>query len=166
MLKLCFIVALCFVLWIICFLNTGNDKKNMLGFRSYPKEVQKIVKNDKILGPMVPPQSSLSKILISNTLLFAVLFFVVGFVLESLVGFTGFLDRFLYFLIMGEVLNFFDLVVIDLLWWRNTSRIRFSCAQDKALYQNPTVHINSFLRGIVMYIVVALIVAGVLTAIF
>lgn len=38
--KIAVIVGLCLLFWLICFLNTGNDTKNMLGFRSYPKEVQ------------------------------------------------------------------------------------------------------------------------------
>lgn len=52
--KIAVIVGLCLLFWLICFLNTGNDKKNMLGFRSYPKEVQEIVKNDPTLGKIAP----------------------------------------------------------------------------------------------------------------
>ena len=51
---------------------------------------------------------------------------------------------------------------IDLLWWRNTKRIRFSCAPDKSLYQDPKKHIGSFVRGAVMYVIVAVIPAGIL----
>ena len=40
---------------------------------------------------------------------------------------------------------------------------RFSCAQDKELYQDPSVHIASFSRGVVIYVAVALVVAGILT---
>ena len=37
-----------------------------------------------------------------------------------------------------------------------------SLAQDKELYRDPFVHIASFSRGVVMYIAVALGVAGIL----
>ena len=59
-------------------------------------------------------------------------------------------------------MNLFDLVVIDLLWWRNSKRIRFSCIPEKEAYQNPKKHVDSFLRGIPTFAVVAVIVALIL----
>lgn len=53
------------------------------------------------------------------------------------------------FLILGEGLNLFDLIVIDLLWWRNSKRIRFSCVPQIEMYKNPRKHIESFFRGII-----------------
>lgn len=163
MLKICFVVGMCLLLWIICYLNTGNDKKNMFGFRSYPKEVQDLVKKDPMLGANAPANINMVKVLAENAILFTIIFLIIGVVLKYTVGFDGFMDAFIYFLILGETLNLFDLLIIDLLWWRNTARIRFSCVPDKRLYQNPTVHINSFLRGIIMYLVIAVITAGILT---
>lgn len=54
-------------------------------------------------------------------------------------------------------MNFFDLLIIDLLWWRNTKRIRFTKIQEKKLYQNPTKHIEAFGRALIMYSLIALI---------
>ena len=82
---------------------------------------------------------------------------IVGFIIKWTLGFKDFLDAFIYFLILGETLNVFDLVVIDLLWWKNTRRIRFSSIQNKELYQNPKTHLDSFYRAILMYIVVAIL---------
>ncbi len=115
-----------------------------------------------VLGQSAPAEANLVKIFCSNLLLFTVVFLIIGVILKYAVGFTGFADAFLYILILGEVLNLFDLLVIDLLWWRNTPRIRFSCVEDKALYQDPKMHVGSFIRGLPMYLVVALIVAGIL----
>ncbi len=161
--KIGFIIGSCLALWLICYLNTGSDEKNMRGFRSYPKEVQKLVRRDAVLGKSAPLEINSVKVLACNFVLFTAIFLIIGLVIKHTVGFDGFANAFLYFLIMGEVLNLFDLVVIDLLWWRNSPRIRFSCAQDKELYQDPSTHIASFLRGAVMYIVVASGVAGILT---
>lgn len=162
MLKISFIVGLCLLFWGICYLNTGNDQKNMIGFRSYPKEVQELVKKDPVLGEKAPKEINMFKVLVSNFILFTVIFLIVGLVIKYTVSFNGFMDAFVYFLVLGETLNLFDLVVIDLLWWRNTERIRFSCVPDKTLYQNPSVHIASFIRAIVMYFVIALLVAAIL----
>ena len=88
-------------------------------------------------------------------LTFTILFTCIGEILKRTIGFHGLADTFLFILIWGEALNLFELLIIDLLWWRNTKRIRFSCAPDKSLYQDPKKHIGSFVRGAVMYVIVA-----------
>lgn len=74
-----------------------------------------------------------------------------------------FIYNFIYLLTLGEILNLFDLIIIDLLWWRNTKRIRLSKIPQKKLYQSPKKHIESFLRAFILYILVALIDGYLLT---
>ncbi len=155
------VVICCLLFWLMCYRKTGTDEKNMLGFRSYPKAVQERVYKDAKLSALAPKEIHLGKIFVANIVLFTIVFLIIGAALKYTVGFDGFLDAFLYLLILGEVVNLFDLVVIDLLWWRNTARIRFSCAPEKELYQNPKVHIDSFFRGIIMFAIPAVIVAGI-----
>lgn len=76
---------------------------------------------------------------------------------------NDFKAAFWFFLAVGEGSGVFDLVIIDLLWWRSTKRIRFSFLPEKADYQNPDKHIGSFLRGILLFAVVALIAAIIVT---
>ena len=64
---------------------------------------------------------------------------------------------------VGEGLGLFDLLVIDLLWWRNTKRIRFSFLPEKKYYQNPKNHIESFLRGIPLFAAAAALTALIVT---
>lgn len=116
MVRVIIVIFMCLLLWLICFLNTGSDKKNMLGFRSYPKEVQEAVRKDPLLGNMAPDRIDLGKVLLENILLFTVIFFVVGIILKYTTGFINFYDAFIYFLILGETINLFDLVFIDLIW--------------------------------------------------
>lgn len=100
--KIAVIIGLCLLFWLICFLNTGNDKKNMLGFRSYPKEVQDIVKNNPELGKTAPKKVSLVRIFMSNLILFTVIFVVVGFALKCTVGFDDFKKRIYLFFDFGR----------------------------------------------------------------
>jgi hypothetical protein len=163
MIKVCLVIGLCLFWWLMCYINTGGDERNLRGLRSYPKVVQEMVRNDKTLGEKASAEANIPKVFTENLVLFTVLFLIIGVVLKYTIGFKGFLDIFIYFLTMGESLNLFDLAVIDLLWWRNTKRIRFSFIPDKNLYQDPSMHIGSFVRGLVMYVIIALIVAEVLT---
>ena len=143
--------------WGICFLATGGDKKNLAGLRSYPKKVQALVREK--LPNEAPKKQPLLVTLLSNFLLFSVVFFLFGVLFRFTSPFESYLSCFLYFLCLGEGLGVFDLLIIDLLWWRKTKRIRFSFLPDGSLYQDPREHINSFLRGIPLFAAVALVAA-------
>lgn len=55
-------------------------------------------------------------------------------------------------------------MVIDLLWRRHTKRVRFSGTENQPeLYADPSNHIASFLRGIVMLLLVAILDGWLLT---
>lgn len=65
--------------------------------------------------------------------------------------------------VMGQGLNLFDYLVIDLLWWRNTKRIRFTGTENQPeLYRDPQKHTVSFVKGILMFFLVALADGGLL----
>lgn len=72
----------------------------------------------------------------------------------------------LFFLTLGEGLGGFDLVIIDLLWWRNTKRIRFSFLPEQSHYQDPTKHVSSFLRGIPLFAAVAVLSALIVQGVY
>ena len=152
-----------FLYWGLCFLGTGTDRKNLLGLRSYPEEVQNRVRSDPQLARDVPKARSTAAIWLSNLLLFTAVFSVLGLALKRVLNLDGYLSAFCYFLAFGEGLGLFDLLVIDLLWWRNTKRIRFSCLPEKKYYQDPKKHIASFLHGIPLFAAAAALAALVVT---
>ena len=121
-----------------------------MGLRSYPINVQKIVR-EKMNN--APKAKSITNILISNILLFTIVFSIMGLLFKNIYNFNNYLSAFIYFLLLGEGLGLFDLLIIDLLWWRNTKRIRFSFLTDKRYYQDSKMHIDSFIRGIPLFIV-------------
>ena len=152
-----------FLYWGVCFLGTGTDRKNLIGLRSYPDEVQTRVQSDPQLGQAVPKAKSTAAILLSNLLLFTVVFSVLGLALKSVLGLNNYLSAFWYFLAFGEGLGLFDLLVIDLLWWRSTKRIRFSFLPEKKYYQDPKKHIESFLHGMPLFAAIAALTALIVT---
>ena len=154
-------IAFYFLYWGVCFLSTGSDQKNLLGLRSYPDAVQQRVRRQPQLADAIPKAKPLGAILGSNLLLFTIVFSLLGLIFKDTLAFDGYGQAFLYFLSLGEGLGIFDLVVIDLLWWRNTKRIRFSFLPEKKDYQNPQKHLQSFIRGIPLFAIVAALTAGI-----
>ena len=123
--------------WFCCFLGTGTDRKNLAGLRSYPDAVQQAVRAHPELGRSAPQKKPLPSVLLGNLLLFTAAFSVLGLALKKLLGLSGFGAAFWFFLALGEGLGLFDLVIIDLLWWRNTKRIRFSFLPEKHITATP-----------------------------
>ena len=130
-------MLLCSLFWAFCWLGTGSDEKNIRNFSTYPDEVQKIVKARPELSGNIRqrgPAAIFAGNLLLNTLL------------------------------LGQALNLFDFLVIDLLWWRHTKRVRFSGTEESPeLYADPRKHFYAFLRGVLLFLAVALINGYLLT---
>lgn len=158
-------LILCFVFWFCCFLSTGGDDKNIKSYATYPKEVKEYVLQNKSLKDKIANSNALVspnpvKTFLSNAILFLIVLFLLGLIVKT----DKFSINFLRVLIMGQGLNLFDYLIIDLLWWRNTKRIRFKGTEDKPeMYKNPHAHTVSFFKGIVMFLAVAALDALVLT---
>lgn len=157
--RLIFTVLIYLLMSYIAFKNSGTDGKNMMNYRLYPDEVQKALKKDDDLKKIVPDDRSQTSIMLSNFIIYAIIFGFFGIICKRQLAFNGYLDAFVFFLVLGETLNLYDLLVIDLLWWRNSKRIRFSILQNKDAYQNPKKHLNAFLWNVPLFIVVALFVS-------
>lgn len=142
------------------FFGTGTDEKNLRHYLSYPDEVQKQIKEIREYQGKYKETGRFAA-WIANFLLFAILFLLLGIFIRQ----ANFMHNFINLLILGEMLNAFDLIVIDLIWWRNTKRIRLLKIPQKELYQNPKKHIEAFLRALVLYFFVA-VLDGYLLALF
>lgn len=130
-------VILCSVFFALCFLGTGTDEKNLRNYVSYPDEVQKKIKEiEEYQGKY--KETGRFAAWIANFLLFTILFLLLGIIIRQ----ANFIHNFIRLLILGETLNVFDLIVIDLLWWRNIKRIRLS----KYRKRNSTKILKSTLK--------------------
>lgn len=95
-------------------------------------------------------------------ILFLVILFVFGLFTKS----NSYLNNFVNILILGQFLNLFDFLVIDMLWWRNSKRVRFTGTENKPeLYSNPKKHFLSYIKGCVMFLIVAIVDGLLLTII-
>ena len=149
-----FLFILCLIFFGLCFLGTGTDEKNLKNYMSYPDEVQEKIKNIEDYHGKCKAST-----FVANFIVFSILFLILGLKIRQ----ESFVQNFIAILILGQGLNVFDLVFIDLLWWRNTNRIRFSKIPEKSLYQNPKKHIEAFERALLMYFLIALLDAYILT---
>lgn len=143
--------VLCIIFFVICYCGTGTDDKNLRSFSSYPDKVQNRIREISAYQGKFK-ESSKPAAFLSNFILFLIVLFLFGIPVRE----NDFWHNFICLSIMGQGLNLFDLLVIDLLWWRNSKRIRFTKIPEKELYHNPKKHILAFGRALMMYLLVAL----------
>lgn len=84
--KLLIILAFCLLFWLGYYKNTGTDEKNLLGFRSYPDEIQNMIYRNENLSKKVPAGINMLKVVISNIVVFAVIFGIIGAILKYTPG--------------------------------------------------------------------------------
>lgn len=152
------LIILCLIFFVLCFLGTGTDEKNLRNYDSYPDELQSKIKEIVDYQGKFKERSKISTFIV-NFIIFSLIFFFFGLKIRQ----VSFIQNFIAILILGQGLNLFDLLVIDLLWWRNTKRIRFTKIPEKTLYKNPRKHIEAFLRALLMYFLIALVDGYILT---
>lgn len=152
------IVILCAAFFGVCYLGTGTDKKNLKNYSSYPDKVQNCIQEiAEYRGKF--KQTGKVRIWAANFLVFTVLLLLFGIPVRQ----DNFSHNFICLLILGQTLNVFDLFIVDLLWWRNSKRMRLSKIPQKELYKDPKKHIEAFLRALLLYFFVALVDGYLLT---
>lgn len=104
------IIILCTVFFALCFLGTGSDEKNLKSYASYPDEVQRRIREADEYQDKYHEVNKLAT-WFANLVVFLILFMIFGaFIREK-----DFMQNFINLLILGQALNIFDLLVIDLL---------------------------------------------------
>ena len=145
-------IFFCAIMFAISFLGTGTDERNLKSFKSYPLILQeKLLKDDDYKDKIKPVNGWIT--FIANFVLFLIVTFVFGIFIRK----PQFMDNFVSLLILGEIVNLFDLCITDYIYFRNSKRVRFSKYQDKKYYNEMTNHVISFVKGALMFILIAII---------
>lgn len=153
------VVVIYILFFIMCYINTGTDKKNINSYYSYPDIIQEKINENSELKALIPKEKNYVQSFISNFVVFFVVFMSAGFIVKCF----DFKSAFIYLLIMGEGLNLFDFLVIDCCWFVRAKRTRFNYIGNPEMYIGYKKHFISFLKAIPIFVAVAFIGAAVLS---
>lgn len=147
----------------MCYLGTGSVQKNMrwTNYSCYPDGLQEKIRKDERLSGMIPAEKGRAASFLSNLVLFTVVFALVALAL----GFDGFTGAFVYLLVLGEGLNLFDLLVIDMCWWKHSARPRIEGLGEEADYWDASKHVGSFVRALAVFALAAALAAAIVQVI-
>lgn len=154
-------VIACFIFTLIIFLVMRSNPLNMI--HDYPPEIQSQVKE---LGLITDRQKGYSKTDIIRKL---IVIFVLGFILALVVyKFNGadiFVKGFLYSYLLWNVVNWWDAIFIDCIWFCHSKKVIIPGTEGMKEYKDYWFHVKASLKGMLFGIPACLLV-GVLVLLF
>ena len=146
-------VILCRLFTVMVYLMSRDPIKTLY---NYPPAIQERVKSLEQYKDQIPTQKN--KIAAKSV---AVLLFVVilSLIMKYVNGCTAFKDAFLTSFLLWTIVNLYDAVVMDIIWFCHDPHFVFEGTEDMVSdYHDYWFHIKGFFIGEVLALVVCLLV--------
>lgn len=124
----------------------------------YPPKIQERIKKlDEYKDKL--PKDNKNKIFIKS--IFSILcLFVFSLVLKYINKYDNFIDSFKYGYLLWSIVNLYDLIVLDIIWFCHDKHFILKGSEDmKEEYHNYLFHIKGFFTGEILGLVVCLLVS-------
>ena len=119
---------------------------------NYPPKIQERVKSLEAYADQIPTQKNKLAAKLCACVLFVI---VLSLILRYINGYTTFLQAFGYGLLLWTIVNLWDAIVLDILWFCHDPHFVFKGTEDMVSdYQDYRFHIKGFWIGEVLAIIV------------
>ena len=154
-------IILCFLFTVLAGGMTYFKPLSMI--HSYPKEIQDRVKE---LGLIKEEQKGNSKINIIKKIIALILFgLILSFVVYKFNNADTFIKGFGYSYLLWNIVNWWDAIVIDCLWFCHSKKVIIKGTEDMKEYKDYLFHIKGGLIGM-LYGIPACLLVGIFVLIF
>ena len=144
-------VILCVLFTLMVYIMSREPIKTLY---NYPPKIQERVKNLDEYKDKIPTKENKVVAKIFASIIFLIIICVV---LRYINGYTTFKESFEYGFLLWTIVNLYDLVVLDIIWFCHDKYFIFKGTEDMIKeYHNYWFHIKGFLIGEVL----ALIICG------
>ncbi|MBQ6546543.1 MAG: hypothetical protein IJL74_00915 [Bacilli bacterium] len=135
-------VILCLVFTIMVYVMSRNPIKTLY---NYPPEIQKRVKTLKEYKDEIPTEENKVVAKVLASILFLIIICVL---LRFINGYTTFVQSFSYGFLLWTIVNLWDLIVLDIIWFCHDKHFVFKGTEDMVdEYHNYWFHIKGFFIG-------------------
>ena len=112
---------------------------------NYPPNIQERVKTPEEYKGRITTQKNKAAVKCSACVLFVI---VISLILRYVNGYTTFIEAFGYGFLLWIILNLYDVIVLDILWFCHDPRFVFHGTEDMVKdYHDYGFHINGFFIG-------------------
>ena len=142
-------IILCALFTLMVFIMS---RKPINTLYNYPPKIQERVKSLNEYKDKVPK----TKNKVAAKLIASVLFLIIiALILRLINGYTTFLESFKYGFLLWTVVNLYDALVLDIIWFCHDPHFVFKGTEDmKKEYHNYWFHIKGFFIGEVLALVI------------
>lgn len=145
-------IILCIVFTIMVYLMSREPIKTLY---NYPPKIQERVKELKEYKDKIPTQENKIFIKVIASIIFLI---IICIILRYINGYTTFIDSFKYGFMLWTIVNLFDLIVLDIIWFCHDKQFIFKGTEDMIdEYHNYIFHIKGFFIGELLGLIICLI---------
>ena len=135
-------IALCLIFTLMVYLMSRDPIKSLY---NYPPKIQERVKSLEEYKDQIPTQKNKLAAKLGACVLFIV---VLSLILRYINGYTTFLQAFGYGFLLWTVVNLWDAVVLDIIWFCHDPHFVFKGTEDMVSdYHDYWFHIKGFFIG-------------------
>ena len=135
-------IVLCLIFTLMVYLMSRDPIKSLY---NYPPKIQERVKSLEEYKDQIPTQKNKLAAKLGACVLFIV---VLSLILRYINGYTTFLQAFGYGFLLWTVVNLWDAVVLDIIWFCHDPHFVFKGTEDMVSdYHDYWFHIRGFFIG-------------------
>lgn len=142
-------IILCLIFTIMVYIISKDPIKTLY---NYPPKIQERVKGLKEYKDKIPTQKNKILVKICASFIFLV---IIAVILKYINGYSTFIESFGCGFLLWTVVNLYDLIVLDIIWFCHDKRFVFKKTEDMLdEYHNYWFHIKGFFIGEVLALVI------------
>lgn len=149
-------IILCIVFTLMVYIMSREPIKTLY---NYPPKIQERVKSLDEYKDVIPTQKNKIVVKILASIIFLVIICVI---LRYINGYTTFKDSFKYGFLLWTIVNAYDAIVLDIIWFCHNKHFVFKGTEDMVKeYHDYWFHIKGFFIGETLALVICAL-AGVI----
>ena len=150
-------IALCVLFTIMVYIMSREPIKTLY---NYPPKIQERVKSLEEYKDKIPTQKNK---VFAKSLASILIIIIISLILRYVNGYTTFIEGFGYGFLLWTIVNIYDAVVMDIIWFCHEPYFVFKGTEDMVdEYHNYWFHIKGSLIGEVLALVICAIVGLVI----
>ena len=146
-------ICLCLLFTLMVYIMSRNPIKTLY---NYPPKIQERVKSLEEYKDKIPTQKNK---IFAKCLASILIIVIISLILRYVNGYTTFIEGFGYGFLLWTMVNIYDVVVMDIIWFCHDPYFVFKGTEDMVdEYHNYWFHIKGSLIGEVLALVICAIV--------
>ncbi len=150
-------IVLCALFTLMVFAISREPIKTLY---NYPPKIQERVKSLDEYKDKIPTQENKLVAKLCASILFLS---IICLVLRYINGYTTFIESFKYGFLLWTVVNLYDVIVLDIIWFCHDKHFVFKGTEDMVNeYHNYWFHIKGFFIGEILALVICLLAGAII----